>query len=169
VRRRRKHSLRPRRRSCRHAPPAEERLPFRGDLRRRVADVEPFDLDAFHLARNEIIPIALAESERLLRCLHERHVANAVMKHQRAAAEGAQHVDDDDNAARVGGAGQQTVPSHDHREARRRAIRSAARDTNAMLIQTMLASCTLMNATAVPTMNNASVTSPRVVTTTTSA
>src|SRR2546423_12238637 len=62
-----------------------------------------------------MVRIAIAKAERLLGCSHEREIADAVVEHQRAAAEGAQDVDDYNDAARVGGAGEQAATLNLHR------------------------------------------------------
>ena len=66
-----------------------------------VADIETVYFPPFHFARDEVVRICVAKGERFLRRAYEREITNAISKHQRAAGERAQDVDDHGNAARL--------------------------------------------------------------------
>jgi hypothetical protein len=106
--------LGPRRGARRHTPATEERLALRHDIRRRIADIETGNSAPFHLAGDEAARICIAKGKRFRWSAHEREIANAIPKHQRAAGERTQDIDDDRNAARVRGAREQTPSFNSH-------------------------------------------------------
>ena len=67
------------------------------------------------IARVLITAFFLAASLQIANAASLSEIADAVMKHERAATERAQHVDDDDDAARVGGTGEQAPAFDLHR------------------------------------------------------
>jgi len=112
---RREDTLCARRRACGHTPAAEECLTLRDDIGRRIADIETVYFAPFDFAGDKAVGICTAKCKRFLRRAHKREIANAISKHQRAAGERAQHVDDNRNTARVRRTGEQAASFNFHR------------------------------------------------------
>jgi hypothetical protein len=104
--------------------PAEERaatdLPLKSDSpfatmsAGELPTSKPLHFAPFHFTRDEAVGICVAKGERFLRCAHEREITNPISKHQRAAGERTQDVDDHRYAARLRGAREQAPSFNSH-------------------------------------------------------